>query len=113
MNIEHRKILKGALATVVVALLFPPYQFQAANGAVFGAGWAFILTGAKYNGYPATVNVALLAAEWIAIGIVSAILWKLSVAGQGITATQQLTSKVDGSPGARSAIRTALDKMKQ
>jgi hypothetical protein len=77
MNTSQRKILKASLAAVMATIAFPPYQFQAPGGAVFGAGWSFLLVGGAYNSYPATVNVSLLIAEWLAIGIISAILWKL------------------------------------
>lgn len=105
MNLVQTKILKSAAAGITTALLFPPYQFHSANGVILGAGWGFLLTGRDYNGYPATVDVALLLAEWIAIALLSGIAWALTSDRREIDA---LARKIYGDPKARDAVYAAL-----
>lgn len=78
MNKTQRLILIGALVAIVVTLLFPPFQVHYAQGRIAGAGYGFIFFAREYNGVSGTVDVALLLAEWFAIGIVCALLWVLN-----------------------------------
>ncbi len=95
MNVAQRRILKGALAAVVLALLFPPFAFHGPNGFLVGLGWGFLLVGREYGGHSGTVDVVLLFAEWIAIGIIAAILWRLMAAPNSETLVAALKSRND------------------
>lgn len=77
MNHWQRKILKGALVAIVVTLLFPPFHIHAPNS-IFGLGYGFLLSPPKFNAVYGTVDVPLLLAEWLAVGIICGILWVLS-----------------------------------
>lgn len=78
MNSQQRKILKGALAAVVTALAFPPFVLIRGAGMTEGIGFGFILSWPQIHGDTGTVDVALLIAEWLGIGIVAAVLWTLN-----------------------------------
>jgi hypothetical protein len=77
MNDAQRKILKGVLAAISITVLFPPFH-SVTQGYTVGLGFGFILSGAAYNGYTGTVDVAFLLAEWVAIGVIASILWALA-----------------------------------
>lgn len=77
MNAAQRKILWGALAAVVVTLLFPPFVIVWGAGATFGLGFGFILSWPEMSGNEGYVHVELLLSEWIAIAIIYRILWVL------------------------------------
>lgn len=112
MNPQQRKILKGALAAVIAAFLFPPFHVIGGSGATLFLGWNFIAAaGGTIKGYPATIDVPLLIAEWLAIGIVAAILWRLQRQEPAPSAAGALAQKIDGNPAVRSAVRTALDEI--
>jgi len=76
MDKRRRKVLWGALAGVVVTMLFPPfYEHPGGNlHKVWRSGFDFIL----FREFGATVDIQLLLTEWLAIAIVCGILWTLS-----------------------------------
>ncbi len=78
MNTTQRRILKGALAGVVVTVLFPPFLFGWPAGGYAGMGYGFILSWPVKSDHMATVHVGLMLVEWLAIAIVSCILWALT-----------------------------------
>lgn len=78
MNTKQRKILQGALASVVITLFFPPFLFGWPAGGYAGIGYGFILSWPMKSDHMASVHVGLLLAEWFAIAIVSCILWTLT-----------------------------------
>ena len=78
MNTTQRKILKGALAGVVLTLMFPPFIFGWPAGGYAGMGYGFILSWPIKSDHMASVHIGLLLVEWLAIAIVSCILWALT-----------------------------------
>ena len=78
MNTTQRRILKGALAGVVVTVLFPPFLFGWPAGGYAGMGYGFILSWPVKSDHMASVHVGLMLVEWLAIAIVSCILWALT-----------------------------------
>lgn len=68
MNKRQRRVLGGAAAVVVLMLLHAPF-FSEGRGGGLRYGWLF------QPPYEARVDVGLLLAEWIAVGIVTAILY--------------------------------------
>jgi len=78
MNTTQRRILKGALAGVVVTVLFPPFLFGWPAGGYAGMGYGFILSWPVRSDHMASVHVGLMLVEWLAIAIVSCILWALT-----------------------------------
>ena len=78
MNTTQRRILKGALAGVVVTVLFPPFLFGWPAGGYAGMGYGFILSWPVKSDHMASVHVGLTLVEWLAIAIVSCILWALT-----------------------------------
>lgn len=109
MNLEQRKILNGALAAIVVSIVFPPMTtYHPMGGAISWNGFGFIL----FSDSRSVIMVSMLFAEWVAIGIVCGILWRLRASSE-LEATKKLTGKIAENESSRSAIRTALDKMKQ
>lgn len=80
MNTAQRKILKGSLVAIVITLLFPPFLVGLPNGGTIGLGYGFIASWPSMSGnnhLVGHIDVAMLLAEWLSIGVVSAILWKL------------------------------------
>lgn len=109
MNRDKRKILKGMLIAIIATLLFPPMAtYHPMGGIVSWDGFGFLLSSHSRS----TIMVSMLLTEWIAIAIIGAILWRLS-SEDNLPATQALVGKIESDPRTRSAIRTALDKMKQ
>jgi hypothetical protein len=109
MNPQQRKILKGALATIITSIVFPPMAtYHPMGGAISWNGFGFILFGDS----KAVVMVSMLFAEWIAIGIICGILWRLYASAE-LEATKTLTGKIANNETARSAVRSALDNIKQ
>jgi hypothetical protein len=78
MNVKQRKILQGALAGIVLTLLFPPFLFGWPSGGYAGLGYGFILSWPTLSGQMGSVHVSLLLVEWLAIAVVSCILWALA-----------------------------------
>ena len=77
MNHWRRKILLGALAGVVVTMLFPPFQVHPGGNKVYSGGFDFIFSHSGYES-AGTVDISLLLTEWLAIAIVCCILWVLT-----------------------------------
>ncbi len=63
MNTTQRKILKWALAGIVVTLLFPPFLFGWPAGGYAGMGYGFILSWPTESGHKGFVHVGLLLIE--------------------------------------------------
>ena len=59
----------GALA-LLLALLFPPFEFRLPDGLVANAGFAFIFTPPSRGGLAASVNVPLLVSVLFCLGVV-------------------------------------------
>ena len=75
MNIAQRNILRGALVTVTAAMLLPPWgRYHPMGGLNDWLGFSFIFSAPQSQ---ASIVVPVLLAEWIAIAIVSCILWAL------------------------------------
>jgi len=77
MKNPRRKILQGALAGVVVTMLFPPFVVNPGGNKVYLDGFYFILSHSGYASY-GTADISLLLTEWLAIAIVCGILWALT-----------------------------------
>ena len=75
MNTRQRRILIAAAIVVVIMLLFPPFnititsQYWLASTDLGGLAYSFLADPPKGG----RVDVALLLAQWIAVGIVGAI----------------------------------------
>ena len=91
MNTAQRKILKWALAGIVVTLLFPPFLFGWPAGGYAGMGYGFILSWPTESGHKGFVHVGMLLIEWLAIAIGSCILWALTRDPNAPTAIDRLT----------------------
>jgi len=76
VNRQQRTVLIWAATIVAVMLLVPPFEHVANGGAHINSGYSFIFAPPK-GGYsfPATVNVTTLAAQWIGVLIVAALLY--------------------------------------
>jgi hypothetical protein len=74
MTAVQEKILKAALAAIVVTMLFPPFVAPIGVGTMQGIGFGFLLSWPERG----MVHVELLLAEWFAIGIATRIMWVLS-----------------------------------
>lgn len=68
---SEKKIVFGAVAALVAAFIFAPYQRATATGNVVATGWKFIWE----LGYRETVNIPMLAMTWLGILIVAGLLW--------------------------------------
>jgi len=116
MNHSRRLILWGALASVVAALLFPPFHYVGGAGYTIGLGFGFLLSWPQYQGMHGTIDVAMLLAEWLAIAIAAGILWKLKSGNHthpaDIQAVRALIEKANTDPRNLAAIRAALDRVK-
>jgi hypothetical protein len=77
MNHWRRKILLGALAGVVVTMLFPPFDVHPGGNKVYLTGFHFIFSWPGGTDY-GIVDIPLLLTEWFAIAIVCGILWMLT-----------------------------------
>ena len=77
MKNPRRKILQGALAGVVLTMLFPPFVVNPGGNKVYSDGFHFIFFRSGYAGY-GTVDISLLLTEWLAIAIVCGTLWMLT-----------------------------------
>lgn len=78
INAAQTKILKGSLVVVVATILFPPFELHWGNGRIIGLGFGFLLSWPSENDSMGTVDVSFLVSEWLAVGIVGAILWVLA-----------------------------------
>lgn len=109
MNTWQRRILYGALAAMVITMLFPPWaRFHPMGGITEWKGFGFIFSTPEYG---ASIVVPVLLALWAAIAIVCGILWRLKSSAD-IPAITALLEKVNGDPKIRTVIRAALDQMK-
>jgi hypothetical protein len=76
MNAKQRRILISAAAVVVAMLIYPPFNVAGrVGGESFRGlhyGWIFDSPGGGY------VDVGLLFAQWVAVGLVGAIAFVLS-----------------------------------
>lgn len=66
MNAAQQKILKTAIAAIAITIIFPPFIGPAPYGSIKGLGYGFILSWPDGG----AVHVALLLAEWLAVGII-------------------------------------------
>ena len=79
MNNAQRRILKGALVTIVISLIFPPMAtYHSMGGIISWDGFGFLLSSPRRS----VIMVSMLFAEWIAIGIIASILWALARTGE-------------------------------
>lgn len=78
MNDKQKRIVIGAAVAVLLTLLFPPFHFRLPNGVVINLGYGFLFDPPQRSaGYVGSVTVDLLLVEWVAIALVSGILWWL------------------------------------
>ena len=70
MNAKRKCILVVTAVLIVAAILFPPTEFQAGQQ-------VYRTFGSLFYGPVGSINVALVFAEWVAIGLVSGIAWAL------------------------------------
>jgi hypothetical protein len=80
VNVKQRRILIAVAAVVVVMMLYPPFNITISPGYLEAGGstyasYYYFLGSPPGNG---RVDVALLLAQWIAVGIVAAIAFLLS-----------------------------------
>lgn len=73
MNISQRRILKGAVATIVVTMMFLPFAIYADRGMINGQEFYFVLAEPS----AAAIYLPSLFAEWLAIAMTCCILWAL------------------------------------
>jgi hypothetical protein len=101
--------LKGALAAVVVTLLFPPFAVYWSNGIVKGQGFGFILSW-PYDQAKAVIHLPTLFAEWITIATTCIILWVLT-RDKPEEEIMTLARRIQADPQARDAVYGALRKL--
>lgn len=91
VSLTQQGILKGALAAVVVTLIFPPFAAYWNNGVIQGLGFGFIFSWPE-DRVTAIIHAPTLLIEWLAIGIVAAILWRLRRAPDERTLRPDITT---------------------
>jgi hypothetical protein len=72
MNSRQRRVLRIAAAVIVAMLLFPPFHYVGRAG-TFNEGYGFLLA----SPHGATVDIGMLLVQWVAVVLVSGILWFL------------------------------------
>ena len=81
VNTKQRRIAIATLAVIVLSLAFPPFHMHLQNGMVTNLGYAFIFSPPDWRGLVGSVDVGMLAAEWVAVVIVGATLCWLNKDG--------------------------------
>ncbi len=74
VNTKQRRIAIATLAVIVLSLAFPPFDMHLQNGVVTNLGYAFIFSPPDWRGLVGSVDVGMLAAEWLAAVLVGATL---------------------------------------
>jgi hypothetical protein len=78
MNDKQRYVVIGAVVAVVLTMLFPPFHIALRAGIVTNMGYGFLFSPPQRGeGYVGSVTVELLLVEWVAIALVSGVLWWL------------------------------------
>ena len=106
MNNAQQKILKGALASIVMTMLFPPFAIYWEKGVINGQGFNFVLSGQT----TAVIYLPTLFAEWIAIAIICGILWQLK-RDKPTDEIMALARRIEADPQAKDAVNRALLKL--
>ncbi|HNN61460.1 MAG TPA: RDD family protein, partial [Candidatus Obscuribacter sp.] len=78
MNEKQRRLLMVAGGLILLTLAFPPFVVNLPNGAAINKGYGFIFAPPEHGFFSATVNVATLMAEWLAIAILAGVGWMLT-----------------------------------
>lgn len=74
MNKAPRTVLLVTAAVVLLMLLFPPFHFRFGK-ATFNAGYEYLFDPPTRSSATATVDVAMLMAEWIGAVLIGGLLW--------------------------------------
>lgn len=70
MNKKQRSVLIAVAVFIIATLLYPPWQINWEEGRVIGRGFAWLFAPPDHR---ATVHIALLITEWVALLIVGGI----------------------------------------
>ena len=106
MNTAQRRILKGALASVIATMLFPPFAIYLKSGEIRGMGFNFILS----SDTTSVIYLPTIVAEWVVIAIICGILWLLT-RDKPTEEVMALARRIHADQQALNAVNRALRKL--
>lgn len=92
MNQNQKRILFAVIAIIVVMLAYPPFQVIAIKGVVFNMGYDWLFAPPKRGNIAATVNIPMLALQWIGTLVVGGIAFFLAKSRQELQAFSNQTA---------------------
>lgn len=75
MNDKQKRVLFGTVAIVIGMLIYPPFHLVQANGVELNMGYGWIFDPPSRGYVTATVDVSMLLVQWIAVLVVSALVF--------------------------------------
>jgi len=72
MNRKQKIVLAAGATLVLLMLIFPPFHVQF-RGTTFNMGYAFVLDPPEHGYITASVNVGMLAVQWLAVLLITAL----------------------------------------
>jgi hypothetical protein len=79
MNGKQRLTLMVTIAAIVITALFPPFHGVSASGGTIGLGYSFLFNPPHFGvAKGASVNIAMLFAEWLGIALIAGLCFFLA-----------------------------------
>jgi len=118
LNQSQRRVIVVGASILGVMLLFPPFHFINSRGVQLNLGYSWLFSPPLVDGrYAASVNIALLLVQWLAVAVISAVALLLlrspsdsSPSAQSLQGTGIVGSKATGLPSTAPRSAFALAK---